>query len=296
MPGCSKKCGKQKKRLSKEDLTDRDSILSEGLEMKTSGKSADSFRSRSRRKDEKSARTPGSTPGRKAERRDQEDRTPPTPKASKKSKKSSGVTHDEYYSTEGSYISTPSGKKRRTPYSSETEDTSDTTKSYLKCVAMDLSKFLGEESTETESFEDDGDGIDCEDEVCGGYKVAVKKQRKAPSSSESSEEETGGSEKCPELCEDDPTKLPEEKPKKCDSNCRRKQWFERQRERRQAEMDDYLLRKGFRYFDDMCKCSLKCIMAQMCGDPFVRNFAFSTVGFLLGMKLCWELDGFYVIL
>ncbi|XP_015122732.1 muscle M-line assembly protein unc-89-like [Diachasma alloeum] len=305
MPGCGKKCGKQKKRQSKvsrksedkyaateyasgvEVATDLDSILTDATEYQTiSGRSTGTARTKGRR-----------TPGRKRDQRPQREAS-----ARKKPQKSPERFPNDDYSSERSYPSTPSGKipgkKRRTRPSSETEeDISEMTKSSSKCATVNLSKFLGEESTETESCEDDEDGIGCEDETCGGGRIGVKTKRKRPpSESESSDEETASSsEKCPELCEHDPTKLPEEKPKKCDSNCRRQKWLERQREKKQAEMDDYLLRKGFRYFDDMCKCSLKCILSQMYVDPFMRNVAFSTVGFFLGIKLCWELDGFYII-
>ncbi|XP_063995580.1 uncharacterized protein LOC135172951 [Diachasmimorpha longicaudata] len=299
MPGCGRKCGKEKKRQSKalrksedkyvatEITTDLDSILTDVTEYQTlDGMSSGSDKTGSRKNPEK-----------------KRDRNPMrTGKTTKKSQKSRPNFADNEYSSERSYTSTASGKipgkKQRFQPSSETEeDISETTETTSKCATVNLSKFLGGESTETESFEDDDDLIGCEDEICGGARTAVKTKRmKPPSESESSEETTSdGSEKCPELCREDPTELPEEKPMKCDSQCHRKMWLERQREKKQAEIDNYMLRKGFRYFDDICKCSLKCIMSQMCVDPFMRNIAFSTVGFFVGIKLCWELDGFYII-
>lgn len=267
-----------------EEASDLDSILTDATDYMTiPARSTGSDRSRPQRKGQE-------TPARGQ-------------LVEKKSPKKPRANIPDDVSTEGSCAPTRrgrGGKKRRNSYDSITKDdgSSVRTKDSSKCAKVNLSKLLGSDSTETESYDDDDDGTGCEEISCGGGRVTVRtKPRRPPSDSEESsdEESTSGSEKCPDLCEYDPTKLPEEKPKKCDSDCHRQEWLGRQRERKQAEMDDYLLRKGFRYFDDMCKCSLRCIMSQMYVDPFVRNIAFSTVGFALGVKLCWELDGFYVI-
>uniref|UniRef100_A0A6V7K277 Uncharacterized protein n=1 Tax=Bracon brevicornis TaxID=1563983 RepID=A0A6V7K277_9HYME len=333
MPGCTKGCGKKKKRQSKgkhplgfpfslvtdlflsnldivaskksrdksveteyisgadEDLS---SILSDTTEYLTlPGKSSASEKSQRKKKDRKhkgSDRRPEQT---RSGRKTPESRTSPE------------KIRDDDYSTEKSYLSTSrdklSEKSRSRLLSSTGDELSDSAKGSLTCATVNLSKFLGDETSESEPSDDERQSdANCDDEECGGGspRVAIKTKHKEQSSrSESSSEETtsDGSEKCPDLCKIDPTGLPPRKPKKCDSNCRRQEWLEKQREKKQAELDDYLLRKGFRYFDDMCKCSLKCLVSQMYVDPFIRNIALSTVGFFLGVKLCWELDGFYVI-
>lgn len=51
---------------------------------------------------------------------------------------------------------------------------------------------------------------------------------------------------------------------------------------------------GQRYFDDVCTCSLPCMIQNLRKDPFVRSIIVSTIFFALGIKLCSELHGWYI--
>ncbi|XP_026671622.1 collagen alpha-1(IV) chain-like [Ceratina calcarata] len=83
----------------------------------------------------------------------------------------------------------------------------------------------------------------------------------------------------------------------CDPHCpRRISRKERLRrlDERQRIVDDYLLNKGFGYFDDVCTCSLSCVIRALRDDTFVRSILASALLFTLGLKLCEELDAWYM--
>lgn len=83
----------------------------------------------------------------------------------------------------------------------------------------------------------------------------------------------------------------------CDPRCpRRISRKERKRrlEERQRIVDNYLLNKGSGYFDDVCTCSLSCVIRALRDDTFVRSILASALLFTLGVKLCEELDAWYM--
>ncbi|XP_057318814.1 uncharacterized protein LOC130663551 [Microplitis mediator] len=111
--------------------------------------------------------------------------------------------------------------------------------------------------------------------------------------SEESEESLSSDISCPPRCDRDLTLLP--KPSTpCDSSCPKQAKLDEERERHQEAVDKFLLHGGLRYFDDLCHCSLKCLLTQICGDQFVRKTASSTIFFILGVKLCFELEAWYI--
>ncbi|EZA61686.1 hypothetical protein X777_09307 [Ooceraea biroi] len=59
---------------------------------------------------------------------------------------------------------------------------------------------------------------------------------------------------------------------------------------RQRVVDHYYLTKGFSYFEDVCTCSLACMVYSLGRDPFVRSIFASLTLFAIGLKLCSELD------
>lgn len=68
----------------------------------------------------------------------------------------------------------------------------------------------------------------------------------------------------------------------------------RKLEERQSTVDAYLLNKGTNYFDDVCTCSLSCVIRALKDDSFVRSILASAALFTLGLKLCMELDSWYL--
>ncbi|XP_076174742.1 uncharacterized protein LOC143150390 [Ptiloglossa arizonensis] len=84
---------------------------------------------------------------------------------------------------------------------------------------------------------------------------------------------------------------------KCDSTCPRRISRKsriRKLEERQNIVDTYLLNKGTRYFEDICTCSLSCVVRALRDDPFIRSILTSVALFTLGLKLCSELDAWYL--
>ncbi|XP_024874617.1 titin-like isoform X1 [Temnothorax curvispinosus] len=59
---------------------------------------------------------------------------------------------------------------------------------------------------------------------------------------------------------------------------------------RQRVIDHYYLTKGFSYFEDVCTCSLACMVYTLSRDPFVKSIFASLALFAVGLKLCSELD------
>ncbi|EGI65412.1 hypothetical protein G5I_06083 [Acromyrmex echinatior] len=59
---------------------------------------------------------------------------------------------------------------------------------------------------------------------------------------------------------------------------------------RQRIVDHYYLTKGFNYFEDVCTCSLACMVYTLSRDPFVKSIFASFALFAIGLKLCSELD------
>ncbi|XP_018306368.1 uncharacterized protein [Mycetomoellerius zeteki] len=59
---------------------------------------------------------------------------------------------------------------------------------------------------------------------------------------------------------------------------------------RQRIVDHYYLTKGFSYFEDVCTCSLACMVYTLSRDPFVKSIFASLALFAVGLKLCSELD------
>ncbi|XP_076626870.1 uncharacterized protein LOC143344582 [Colletes latitarsis] len=83
----------------------------------------------------------------------------------------------------------------------------------------------------------------------------------------------------------------------CDPSCSRRvsrSNKKRKLEERQKLVDAYLLNRGTRYFDDVCTCSLSCILYAMKNDSFVTSILTSVALFTLGLKLCSELDAWYL--
>ncbi|XP_076242032.1 uncharacterized protein LOC143184000 isoform X2 [Calliopsis andreniformis] len=68
----------------------------------------------------------------------------------------------------------------------------------------------------------------------------------------------------------------------------------RKLEERQRIVDNYLLNRGSGYFDDVCTCSLSCVVRALKDDPFVRSMLASLALFALGLKLSVELDAWYL--
>ncbi|XP_076391087.1 uncharacterized protein LOC143265068 [Megachile rotundata] len=68
----------------------------------------------------------------------------------------------------------------------------------------------------------------------------------------------------------------------------------RKLEETQCIIDSYLLNKGARYFEDVCTCSLSCVLRALRRDPFVTSTLASITIFTLGLKLCAELDAWYL--
>ncbi|XP_033213722.1 transcriptional regulator ATRX-like [Belonocnema kinseyi] len=68
----------------------------------------------------------------------------------------------------------------------------------------------------------------------------------------------------------------------------------RKRKSKQEEVDEYLLNKGMNYFGDLCNCSARCLAQQLWNDPFVRKIFVSAALFAVGIKLCWEMDAWYI--
>ncbi|KAL2724489.1 calponin homology domain-containing protein -like [Vespula squamosa] len=58
--------------------------------------------------------------------------------------------------------------------------------------------------------------------------------------------------------------------------------------------DDRYLATGLSYFDDVCTCSLSCMIHNLKKDRFVRSILASAILFSLGIKLCSELYGWYL--
>ncbi|XP_070163443.1 probable serine/threonine-protein kinase kinX [Polyergus mexicanus] len=80
----------------------------------------------------------------------------------------------------------------------------------------------------------------------------------------------------------------------CDETCplvkEQKERFMRKLKERQRVIDHYYLTKGFSYFEDVCTCSLACMVYALNRDPFVRSVFASLALFAVGLKLCSELD------
>ncbi|OAD60739.1 hypothetical protein WN48_05301 [Eufriesea mexicana] len=79
----------------------------------------------------------------------------------------------------------------------------------------------------------------------------------------------------------------------CDQSCPRQNRI-RKLEERQSAIDSYLLNKGSGYFDDVCTCSLSCILRALKDDSFVRSILASVALFAFGLKLCSELNAWYL--
>ncbi|XP_032673023.1 probable serine/threonine-protein kinase kinX [Odontomachus brunneus] len=80
----------------------------------------------------------------------------------------------------------------------------------------------------------------------------------------------------------------------CDDTCplinQQKERIMRKLEERQRIVDHYYLTKGFSYFEDVCTCSLACVLYTLSRDQFVRSIFASLALFAVGLKLCSELD------
>jgi len=63
---------------------------------------------------------------------------------------------------------------------------------------------------------------------------------------------------------------------------------------RQQVVDRYYLTKGFSYFEDVCTCSLACMMYTLSRDPFVKKIFASLALFTVGLKLCSELNAWEI--
>ncbi|XP_014477355.1 PREDICTED: uncharacterized protein LOC106745882 [Dinoponera quadriceps] len=64
----------------------------------------------------------------------------------------------------------------------------------------------------------------------------------------------------------------------------------RKLEARQRIVDHYYLTRGFSYLEDVCTCSLACVLYTLSRDQFVRSVFASLALFAVGLKLCSELD------
>ncbi|KAL6259731.1 hypothetical protein P5V15_009645 [Pogonomyrmex californicus] len=80
----------------------------------------------------------------------------------------------------------------------------------------------------------------------------------------------------------------------CDKTCcliwKQRERIIRKLKERQRIIDHYYLTKGFSYFEDVCTCSLACMVYTLSRDPFVRSIFASLALFAVGLKLCSELD------
>ncbi|XP_067207333.1 probable inactive protein kinase DDB_G0270444 isoform X2 [Linepithema humile] len=80
----------------------------------------------------------------------------------------------------------------------------------------------------------------------------------------------------------------------CDETCplvkEQKEHIMRKLKEQQRIIDHYYLTKGFSYFEDVCTCSLACMVYTLSRDPFVRSIFASLALFAVGLKLCSELD------
>ncbi|XP_011689119.1 PREDICTED: titin-like isoform X3 [Wasmannia auropunctata] len=78
----------------------------------------------------------------------------------------------------------------------------------------------------------------------------------------------------------------------CEESCPLKEQKERIMRKlkiRELVVDHYYL-KGFSYFEDVCTCSLACMVYTLSRDPFVKSIFASLALFAVGLKLCSELD------
>ncbi|XP_012259414.2 uncharacterized protein LOC105688001 [Athalia rosae] len=69
----------------------------------------------------------------------------------------------------------------------------------------------------------------------------------------------------------------------------------RRAEERRAKYEEYLLTKGFRYFDQFCHCRVSCLLDNFRRDEFVISIIKSFCFFGFAMKLINELDGLTII-
>ncbi|XP_024874618.1 titin-like isoform X2 [Temnothorax curvispinosus] len=80
----------------------------------------------------------------------------------------------------------------------------------------------------------------------------------------------------------------------CEETCpvvkEQKERIMRKLKARQRVIDHYYLTKGFSYFEDVCTCSLACMVYTLSRDPFVKSIFASLALFAVGLKLCSELD------
>ncbi|XP_018371972.1 PREDICTED: titin-like isoform X1 [Trachymyrmex cornetzi] len=80
----------------------------------------------------------------------------------------------------------------------------------------------------------------------------------------------------------------------CEETCplvkEQKERIMRKLKMRQRVVDHYYLTKGFSYFEDVCTCSLACMVYTLSRDPFVKSIFASFALFAVGLKLCSELD------
>ncbi|XP_012061069.1 PREDICTED: titin-like [Atta cephalotes] len=80
----------------------------------------------------------------------------------------------------------------------------------------------------------------------------------------------------------------------CEETCplvkKQKERIMRKLKMRQRVVDHYYLTKGFSYFEDICTCSLACMVYTLSRDPFVKSIFASFALFAIGLKLCSELD------
>ncbi|XP_020292203.1 titin-like isoform X2 [Pseudomyrmex gracilis] len=80
----------------------------------------------------------------------------------------------------------------------------------------------------------------------------------------------------------------------CDETCpliqKQKELIARKLEERQRIVDNYYLTKGFSYFEEVCTCSLACVIYNLSRDSFVKSIFASLALFAVGLKLCSELD------
>ncbi|KAK0087987.1 hypothetical protein PV325_013536 [Microctonus aethiopoides] len=151
------------------------------------------------------------------------------------------------------------------------------------------------------SFADGLDDKSCINDECSSQKSNLLFQGKDDSDSERTcsdseiQSELSNSEStfCSELCENEIQQIPSSKIR-CESSCPKQTRLDKLREKRQARLDRYILNKGFNYFEDVCHCSLKCLMVQICLDPFIKKTIISATFFFLGIKLCFELDSWYI--
>ncbi|XP_051167664.1 uncharacterized protein LOC127285606 [Leptopilina boulardi] len=80
--------------------------------------------------------------------------------------------------------------------------------------------------------------------------------------------------------------------KPCSSECSSKKLKGETIKRRQKEPDDYRPNKGI--FDDLCNCSSLCLVKQLWAETHIRKFIVSVALLGVGIKLCYDLDGFQI--